>query len=333
MAPIEGTDEFFWSSQPEPHDARKKALIAKYGKQINALMGPEPTTKYLGLIPVLIQLFAMVLVRDCSWPVYLTVAYVVGGTANHSIFLLIHEVTHFLAFRSQLWNDFYAMVVNIPIAVPYAMTFKFYHAEHHRYQGWDGVDADIPLPVEASIFHGTVGKLLFCTFQIFFYAFRPMFVRQPPMTPRIVINWIIIVSANYYIVSTFGWSALLYLALSSFFAGMLHPMSGHFIAEHYMHIWHPTSNQETFSYYGPLNVVAWNVGLHNEHHDFPNIPWSRLPQLRAIAPEFYEPLVKCDSWPGTIWRFIVDPHVTLFSRMKREKHAGERSTLIATPSS
>ena len=59
------------------------------------------------------------------------------------------------------------------------------------------------------------------------------------------------------------------------------------------------------------------VGYHNEHHDFPSVPWTRLPQLRAIAKEFYDPLPAHASWPYVTWKFITDPSVGMWSRAKR----------------
>lgn len=65
------------------------------------------------------------------------------------------------------------------------------------------------------------------------------------------------------------------------------------------------------------------VGYHNEHHDFPSIPWTRLPELRKIANEFYAPLPYHKSWPAVTWKFITDPSVGMWSRAKRTSK-GER---------
>jgi sphingolipid delta-4 desaturase len=76
---------------------------------------------------------------------------------------------------------------------------------------------------------------------------------------------------------------------------------------------------ETYSYYGILNFFTYNVGLHNEHHDFPAVPWTRLWKLREIAHEFYEPLPTHTSWSYVIYQFITDPNISLWSRVKREQ--------------
>ena len=88
-------------------------------------------------------------------------------------------------------------------------------------------------------------------------------------------------------------------------------------------------DQETFSYYGKLNRLTFNVGYHNEHHDFPSVPWIRLPQIRAVAPEFYEDLTAHTSWTRLLFRFLFDPEITLYSRMTREHASGHPREALA----
>ena len=254
----------------------------------------------------------------------------VGATANHSLFLAVHEISHGLAFKNLHHNRYIGMLANLPISIAYSVTFKPYHMEHHRYQGADGVDTDIPTPLEAWLITGSATgrvdhacrKAVFMFLNIFAYALRPMLVK-PDLVPKdrkIALNWAIQLSYDAALFAVGGRGALGYLLLSTFFAGSIHPTAGHFLAEHYV----VEGNFETYSYYGWLNIFAYNVGYHNEHHDFPNVAWSRLPRVREIAPEFYDHLPRCESWPGLIVKYITDDSVGAFSRVKRpDKPADE----------
>jgi sphingolipid delta-4 desaturase len=89
---------------------------------------------------------------------------------THSLFLAIHEISHFLAFEKPNYNRYLATFANIPIGLPYWAAFRGYHMEHHTLQGTDSIDTDLPTRIEGVLFSSTMGKLFFCTFQILFYG-------------------------------------------------------------------------------------------------------------------------------------------------------------------
>merc|ERR1712046_555880 len=110
------------------------------------------------------------------------------------------------------------------------------------------------------------------------------FIKAQDVTKYHIANWASQIAFDALIFYVWGWKPLFYFVFCIFLAGGLHPCAGHFISEHYVFP-HLDAMQETYSYYGPLNWLTWNVGYHNEHHDFPFVPWSRLPALRRIAHE------------------------------------------------
>ena len=115
---------------------------------------------------------------------------------------------------------------------------------HHAEQGLDGVDTDIPTRLEAWLISGsatcyadhTCRKLVFMFAQIFGYALRPMIVKPDlvPFDRWILLNWVVVLAFDAALAACFGPYALLYMLLSTFFAGSIHPTAGHFIAEHYV---------------------------------------------------------------------------------------------------
>ena len=120
-------------------------------------------TKYIVLGLVAVQMAMAYALRNTaffSWQFWVC-AYLVGGTVNQALFLGIHEITHNLAFKSILANRLFAMIANIPIGIPYAMAFKGYHNEHHKYQGEVGVDTDLPTKLEGLLFENVLTKTLF----------------------------------------------------------------------------------------------------------------------------------------------------------------------------
>ncbi|CCI48837.1 unnamed protein product [Albugo candida] len=307
-------EDFYWVGTDEPHATRRKLILAKY-PEIKKLFGHCPVTKYVAAGIVILQTLISSQARWMSWPVFLVLSYIIGGTCHHILVLAMHELAHNLGFKKMVHNRVYSLFVTGPLVFPAAISFKGYHLEHHRYQGEDGVDADVPTEWEGRVFNTSFRKLIFLTVQIIFYTLRPCIV-----IPRALGRWHVynILSSVVYDASVYalgGFPAISYLLMSTFWSGGLHPLAAHFISEHYVF----AEGHETYSYYGILNKISFNVGYHNEHHDFPFIPGSRLPQVRQIASEFYDCLPHHTSWLRVMYEFITNPSIGPFSRVKRTR--------------
>lgn len=294
------------------------------------LFGPHWLTKWFVIVTVSIQMFMAWAVKDLGrtspdepieyafyiFPksIWLWVCtYTISGVINHSLTLAMHEISHNLAFRSLTMNRMLGIVANMPLGIPSFAQFKRYHREHHKYQGEEGVDTDIPTDFEGHLIKNTIGKLIWVVCQPLAYALRPNFVIQKKPGKMEAINWAAVIAFDALVYSYAGWNGVFYLVFGTLLGMGLHPMAGHFIAEHYTFI----KSQETYSYYGPLNWFSYNVGYHNEHHDFPFISGWNLPKLRELAPEFYDNMPHHSSWTKVIFEYIFDPTVGPYSRVKR----------------
>ncbi len=306
--------EFMRTDAPEPHRERTKALLKKH-PEVRELISRNPYSFLLITFVVALQTSIAFIVRDQPWWVLLLVAYAVGAFANHSLFVLIHECAHNLIFKRKSSNILAGMIADFPNLVPSSVSFRSYHLKHHSFQGDYDLDADLPSTWEAKLVGSSfAGKALWLLFFPVFQALRPPRLKEISFANAwTFVNWIIVAAYDAAIAVYFGPGALLYLGLSFFFSIGLHPLGARWIQEHYL----TSPPQETYSYYGPLNTVALNVGFHNEHHDLPSVPWNRLPRLNAVAPEWYDPLVSHRSWSKLLWRFLSDGEISLFSRMTR----------------
>ena len=286
----------------EPHMSRRNTILSKH-PSIKNYMGYDPNTKWWCSLLMFLHVGIAHTVHHFSWEIQLAIAYICGATITQALFLAIHECSHNLLFAKAYHNRFFSIILNLPIIIPFSIAFRHYHIDHHKQQGKEGVDTDLPSQLELKFVRGPLAKCIWMIFQIVFYAIRPILVGKcPPISQDIVLNILIQMAFDSVLFLYSGITPILYLLACVLLAGGLHPCAGHFLSEHY--VFKEKSEQETFSYYGPLNKLTWNVGFHNEHHDFPNIPGSRLPLVKKEAPEFYNSLHICESWSHTIFKFI-----------------------------
>jgi sphingolipid delta-4 desaturase len=305
---------FVYSNSPEPHRLRTKEIL-KENPAIRQLIGKNPNSFFIILFLVALQIGLSCLLVNQSWWMVFGVAYLIGAFADHALFVMVHECAHRLIFKNPIANRLAGILANIPQIFPSSVSFERYHIKHHSFQGVMELDGDLPNEWEAKLIDNYfIGKAIWLLFYPIFQVFRLGRLREiKPFDGWIALNVLVQIVFMGLVWVILGPKAMVFLVASFFFSVGLHPLGARWIQEHYL----LNGDQETFSYYGPLNTVAFNVGYHNEHHDFPSVPWNKLPQIRAIAPAPYNALVYHTSWTKLFIRFLFDKEISLFSRVVR----------------
>jgi sphingolipid delta-4 desaturase len=320
--------DFVYSDNSEPHRIRTREILKQY-PQIRQLIGKNPLTFFAIVGLVSLQIFMAWLVADLSWWWVFGAAYLIGAFADHSLFVMIHECAHKLLFKKPEANRLAGILANVPQLFPSSVSFERYHIKHHSFQGVHELDADLPNKWEAKLINNYfIGKVVWLLFYPIFQIFRISRLKEiKPFDGWVALNWGVQIAFTVLIYVWLGPKALIYLLASFFFSVGLHPLGARWIQEHYL----THGEQETYSYYGPLNTVAFNVGYHNEHHDFPSIPWNKLPKIRSGAPTFYNNLFYHKSWTLLFFRFLFDKEISLYSRVVRKDRGKVKLTDESKP--
>jgi len=306
---------FVLTDRPNPHIKRGKDLIKRHPEVRQYFAPYPPTGAYITGI-VALQMTVAYALRDASWVWVILCAYLVGAFASHALFVLIHEATHDLVVRGPLPNRLFGILCNVGQGFPSAMSFRTYHLLHHYRLDEYFYDADLAFDWEARLVgNSALGKAVWLFLFAAIEIVRPLRVKRPYTDAWILGNTAAIALTDWLIWRFCGTRGLVYVLLSTIVGIGLHPVGARWVQEHYT--FH--EGQETYSYYGILNTIAFNIGYHNEHHDLFKVPWVHLPKVRAMAPEFYDHLRWHRSWTRVLLQFLFDPQLDLFARITRER--------------
>ena len=308
--------DFTYTDQKNPHVDRSRTLLKKY-PELRKLMGPYRPSALWILAIVTLQIFIAYLLADVHWGWVIGLSWLVGAVISHALFVFVHEACHNLVMKSSWANQLFGILSNVGQGFPSSVGFRHFHLLHHSNMGEYEYDADLAFYNEARwVKNIWWRKIIWYLGFMFIEVLRPLKLKTPKMKVGwAVLNFAVVIASNIALWYFLGPKALAYVLMSTAFGVGLHPVGARWVQEHYIF----KEGQETYSYYGPMNLLSFNVGLHNEHHDLYRVPWVHLPKLTKTAPEFYENLYAHRSWTKLFLQFIFDPKIDLYARIVRQR--------------
>src|SRR6478752_6961082 len=123
---------FTLSEAPVPHRERAKRILASH-PDIRRLFKRDQWSALWTVLLVALQVaigIGLTFLQAPWWAVIIA-AYVFGAFVNHALFVLIHDYTHNLVFKTADANRLGAIFANIAIVFPASIAFRNYHLLHH----------------------------------------------------------------------------------------------------------------------------------------------------------------------------------------------------------
>jgi len=305
------------SAQCRRHIQMRRALLEAHPESA-ALSGPDHRGAYAAIALLALHWTVCWWVAQTSILVVFLTAFFFGQVVIHAAGALLHDTAHRLVFRGRRAKlAFDLLLETIMTSFSLQLTYQHEHVSlHHPYMGnyerdYEHEDNcrllarrqfrhDHPGTEKLLVFGQLLVHLLPLGFLIADRIFLPIYQRAtgravkdrlrrmdstapPPGERRLFMA--VSLAALLFLFFAFGWLAVLYQVWSlSIFRGKAGVTNrGQSLSEH------PGDDDinPTRSNYTWLNWLLFNTGYHNEHHTCPTVAWSRLPRLKALAPEIF----------------------------------------------
>jgi len=287
------------------------------------------------LVVVSTQIYIGISLVNASWLTILISAYTFGAYLSWGCMTMGHEGSHGLVSPIRAINKIQSIIAFLPVFTgPFGTFWAIEHMFHHQVvvdkMNRYGPQQNAPLKkiITTVLFINVVSVLftlsslvafgrIIINGALYFIGQRPTpypesYKMQPyanfpqvASSPWFVINMLALITFNSVIIYNYGFVPVIYFFLCNGIVNGLHPLGMRQVQEHYMQ----KKGQPTNSVYSPFSFFLFNLGFHNEHHDFPTVPWNRLPQIRKMAPEFYNTLFYYDSYTQVLIEFFTNPGI------------------------
>jgi sphingolipid delta-4 desaturase len=244
------------------------------------------------------------------WWLGLLIAYCIGAFANHANYVIIHDATHNLILRSKAGTKSWPASPDLPNLTPGAMGFRVYHLKHHSHRGAITIDADLANHWEARL----VGNK--CYRKTIWLTLFPFLIDPAAREKRSKCG--IGGSSSISHARRHMMQRCLFLRLAGISLSHVRVFSSIGLPS-----WpvgfrtlHLRFRPETFSYYGPINRVALNMG-------YQQAPRSAFNSMEQSPEAAGDGAGICDNLSithrGRCSSSSFSTSVTLYSRIERMK--------------